>query len=135
MLSLRLTCVSLLFFLLLAQRPEQITVAHLESVSYPGPARVVNIQGSVEVDIKISSTGQVLAASAISGHQLLRPAAEQNARRWKFSPSSESERETRIRYEFVLEEPRTYCPETIVVYELPTRVRVTASLPLPQPDR
>jgi TonB family protein len=132
---LRVISVFLSLLLLSGQRPEQITVAHLESLSYPGPARVVSIQGSVEVDIKISAAGEVVAASAISGHPLLRRAAEQNARGWKFYSSSQIERQTRINYEFVLEKPRAYCPETSVVYDLPTRVRVVASLPLPQPDR
>jgi protein TonB len=40
------------------------------------------------VQITISVTGRVTAAKAISGHPLLRDAAEAAARQWQFEPTT-----------------------------------------------
>jgi Ca-activated chloride channel homolog len=55
---------------------------------YPAAARAINANGVVTVQIVIDETGQVAQAKAISGHLLLRPAAEQAALRSKFMPLS-----------------------------------------------
>ena len=54
---------------------------------YPQIARAVRAQGTVPVQITISEEGRVLAATVISGHPLLRDAAQQAAMQWVFSPT------------------------------------------------
>lgn len=54
---------------------------------YPPAARAVRAAGAVNVQVTISETGSVISASAVSGHPLLRQAAEQAARQSKFSPT------------------------------------------------
>ncbi len=54
---------------------------------YPLQARQNNVTGEVQVEVSISEQGQVLLARALSGHALLRPAAEAAARKWIFKPS------------------------------------------------
>lgn len=55
---------------------------------FPSAARAINAHGTVTVQIVIDETGRVAEAKAISGHLLLRPAAEQAALRSKFIPLS-----------------------------------------------
>jgi protein TonB len=43
--------------------------------------------GAVVVEVTIDENGSVIAASAISGHPLLKDAAVSAARRWKFKPT------------------------------------------------
>lgn len=59
----------------------------LPSPAYPPAARAVRAEGSVAVQIMIDETGGVIAASAVSGHPLLRTAAETAARAARFSPT------------------------------------------------
>jgi TonB family protein len=54
---------------------------------YPAKAKRVNASGPVDVRITISQEGRVVEAKAISGHLLLREAAEEAARQWVFRPA------------------------------------------------
>jgi TonB family protein len=54
---------------------------------YPPLARTSSIQGPVTVQVLIDEKGKVISARAISGHPLLRLAAEQAAYQARFSPS------------------------------------------------
>lgn len=54
---------------------------------YPAIARAANVQGSVVVDILIDKAGSVTSAKAISGPPVLRQAAVDAVRRWKYEPS------------------------------------------------
>ncbi len=54
---------------------------------YPPAARAVRASGAVNVQVTISESGSVVSANAVSGHQLLRQAAEQAARGAKFAPT------------------------------------------------
>ncbi|HEY0430041.1 MAG TPA: TonB family protein [Pyrinomonadaceae bacterium] len=60
---------------------------NLVKPAYPQAARAVRASGAVNVQVTISETGSVISASAVSGHPLLRQAAEQAARSSKFSPT------------------------------------------------
>jgi TonB family protein len=53
---------------------------------YPPAAKRINASGTVEVKITVSEIGRVIEAKAISGHPLLREAAEDAARQWVFRP-------------------------------------------------
>jgi periplasmic protein TonB len=54
---------------------------------YPPAARAVRAAGAVSVQVLIDESGNVVSASAVSGHPLLRAAAVQAARSAKFSPT------------------------------------------------
>ena len=54
---------------------------------YPAAAKAVRAAGAVNVQVTIDETGNVISASAVSGHPLLRAAAVQAARSSKFSPT------------------------------------------------
>jgi periplasmic protein TonB len=59
----------------------------LPKPAYPPAARAVRAGGSVSVQVLISESGSVVSASAVSGHPLLRAAAEGAARGARFSPT------------------------------------------------
>jgi TonB family protein len=54
---------------------------------YSAAAKAVNAQGRVSVQVLISENGQVVSASAVSGHPLLRAASEAAARQARFTPT------------------------------------------------
>lgn len=54
---------------------------------YPAIARQISASGEVKVQVTIGEDGKVIEAAAISGHPLLRQAAEDAARRWTFKPA------------------------------------------------
>jgi TonB family protein len=60
---------------------------YLPKPIYSAAAIAVHAQGKVDVQVMIDETGKVIAANAVSGHVLLRPAAEKAARSAKFSPT------------------------------------------------
>ena len=54
---------------------------------YPAAAKAVRASGAVNVQVTIDESGNVISASAVSGHPLLRASAVQAARASKFSPT------------------------------------------------
>lgn len=59
----------------------------LPQPGYPAAARAVRASGDVTVEIVVDEKGKVVAASAASGHPLLRVASEQAARKAEFEPT------------------------------------------------
>ena len=59
----------------------------LPKPAYPAAARAVRADGAVTVQITTDESGNVISTSAISGHPLLRQAAEQAAKNAKFAPT------------------------------------------------
>ncbi|MEP6944441.1 MAG: energy transducer TonB [Acidobacteriota bacterium] len=59
----------------------------LPAPPYPAAAKAVRASGSVSVQVLIDESGRVVSASAVSGHPLLRQAAESAARGARFSPT------------------------------------------------
>ncbi len=57
----------------------------LPKPEYPAAAKAVRASGSVSVQVLIDNDGSVISASAVSGHPLLRAAAESAAREARFS--------------------------------------------------
>ncbi len=55
--------------------------------SYPPAAKAVRATGIVNVQVTIDEQGNVVSASAVSGHPLLRQEAEKAARKAKFAPT------------------------------------------------
>lgn len=82
---------------------------YLPKPAYPEPAKAVKAQGEVTVHVRINEDGTVASATAVSGHPLLRAAAEAAAREAKFSPTLISEQPVNVAgvvtYKFVL--PKT----------------------------
>jgi len=60
---------------------------NLVKPAYPAAARAVRASGAVNVQVTIDESGNVISASAVSGHPLLRAAAVGAARSSKFSPT------------------------------------------------
>lgn len=54
---------------------------------YPAAAKAVRAAGAVNVQVMIDGQGNVISAAAVSGHPLLKPAAEASAKALKFSPT------------------------------------------------
>lgn len=63
---------------------------------YPPAARAVRASGTVNVQVTIDESGNVISASATSGHPLLKQAAEQAARSSKFSPTTLSGQKVKV---------------------------------------
>jgi protein TonB len=53
---------------------------------YPGLARIAHIGGPVVLQAVLAKNGSVLATHVLSGHRLLRGAAQDAVRRWRFRP-------------------------------------------------
>ncbi|MFN0277294.1 MAG: TonB family protein [Pyrinomonadaceae bacterium] len=60
---------------------------YLPKPPYPAHAVAMNLQGKVDVQVMIDENGKVISANAVSGHKLLRAAAESAARNAKFDPT------------------------------------------------
>lgn len=77
----------------------------LPKPAYPAAARAVRAAGTVTVQVLIDENGNVVSASAASGHPLLRPAAVAAARSAKFTPTMLSGQPVKvtgvIQYNFV----------------------------------
>lgn len=58
----------------------------LPTPAYPAAARAVGANGTVKVQVVIDEQGKIVSANAVSGHPLLRQAAEQAATEAKFKP-------------------------------------------------
>jgi TonB family protein len=54
---------------------------------YPAAAKAVRASGAVNVQVTIDETGNVISATAVSGHPLLRAAAVEAARQATFAPT------------------------------------------------
>lgn len=63
---------------------------------YPPAAKAVRASGAVNVQVTIDENGNVISASAVSGHALLRQAAESAARSSKFSPTMLSGQKVKV---------------------------------------
>jgi TonB family protein len=61
--------------------------SRLVTPPYPPAAKAVRASGAVNVSVSIDVNGNVTSANAVSGHPLLRQAAEQAARASKFTPT------------------------------------------------
>lgn len=55
--------------------------------TYPALAKAARVTGSVVVEITIDENGNVISAVPLSGHPLLKNAAAEAARGWKFAPT------------------------------------------------
>ncbi len=61
----------------------------LPSPQYPSGGKAVRASGEVRVQVKVDTNGNVISATAVSGHPLLRQAAEAAAKKARFKVSDE----------------------------------------------
>jgi protein TonB len=76
--------------------PKKIT--HAEAVGalasrvqpdYPALARQLKIEGTVELEVLVTETGEVAKVGIVSGNPVLTAPAAQAVKRWKFKPFME----------------------------------------------
>ena len=83
----------------------------LPSAKYPAAAKAVKASGAVAVQIVIDENGDVISATAISGHPLLRSSATEAAQGAKFRPTTIEGKPVRVSgvltYNFVLPDDGT----------------------------
>ncbi|MEQ1645222.1 MAG: TonB family protein [Pyrinomonadaceae bacterium] len=61
--------------------------SNLPKPNYPATAKMVGASGKVSIQVLIDENGRVVSAKSADGHPLLRPAAEEAARRASFTPT------------------------------------------------
>jgi protein TonB len=64
--------------------------------SYPEMARRMHIAGTVTLGIHIAADGSVNKVEAIAGHPLLKQAAIESVRQWKYQPGGEENRNVSV---------------------------------------
>ena len=67
------------------QQEQSLKVIHQVAPIYPVEAKRQGIQGEVAVEIKVNDKGEVTEARAVSGNDLLRKAAVDAAKQFRFS--------------------------------------------------
>ena len=70
--------------------------------AYPPLAKAAGVRGQVLVDVVVDENGRVLSVNAISGHPLLRSAAESAATSWAFRPAVIGDRPVKVKGLLVL---------------------------------
>lgn len=84
----------------------------LPKPEYPAAAKAVKASGAVNIQVVVDETGNVASAEAVSGHPLLRSAAQNAALQAKFSPTILSGQPVRVSgiivYNFVLPKQEGY---------------------------
>lgn len=82
-------------------------VIDLPKPAYPMLARHARIQGAVNVQILVDETGKVISAQAVKGSPMLTKAAEDAARRARFTPTRLGDQPVKVQgvivYNFVLQ--------------------------------
>lgn len=97
--------------------------------SYPSFAHAARVIGTVKVRILVDEKGDVTEATAISGHAMLKGAAVDNIKAWKFAPAhGAAASQLVVTYVFTMEGqvvPTTSLKCAHVKLDLPTRVEIT----------
>ena len=83
-------------------------VLDLPKPAYPVLAKQARIQGPVNVQILVDETGKVISAQAVKGNAMLTKAAEDAARRARFTPTKLGDQPVKVQgvitYNFVLQQ-------------------------------
>lgn len=100
---------------------------------YPPAAQAVRASGAVNVQVTIDENGDVISASAVSGHPLLRQAAEEAARASKFNKTLLSGQSVQVMgvivYNFVPSEPAPSNEEELQFMGLGAFLSISNSIP------
>lgn len=106
-----------------AQPPEAVLIA---PPKYPPLARLAQIQGSVVVQVKVDSSGNVEDVHVVSGHPMLLATVTEAVRKWQFACRADScLRDFQIEFNFVIAGEQQDDPAQITTLELPKRVTLT----------
>ena len=98
-----------------------------ETPIYPPLARAARIEGTVLLDV--STDGQsVVTVRTKSGHKVLRDAAEQNVRTWRFYGHTPTSFEVSFVYRLGKSEVEGWSNSKVVL-EFPTKVEITTNPP------
>jgi len=106
-----------------------VRVLQHDPIHYPPLARQVRIGGVVRLFVVLDETGRVVETDVDSGHPLLRAAALDNLRTWKFGAPQSGPTAFDVTYEFTLLDQKDSSSQEEVNFDLPRRVRVSAGLP------
>jgi TonB family protein len=89
--------------------PELATSHYKEGSNpvYPPIAKAAQVQGTVALSILIDDTGHVSSAAAVSGPEILRAAAVEAVKEWRFTPFREGVVHTRVNVTFSLGVPHS----------------------------
>jgi TonB family protein len=68
----------------------QSTAINRVTPTYPPLAKAARISGAVVVEVTVDEQGNVISAQVLSGHPLLKDAAIQAVRGWKYAPAERS---------------------------------------------
>jgi len=79
------------------------SVVSFEKLQYPALALTAKIQGLVVVQTKLDDSGQVIDATALSGHKMLVSAAVDNPKKWRFSQNGQNT--AIVVYDFRIHDP------------------------------
>jgi TonB family protein len=104
-------------------------VVDYQPVSYPPLARQTRIAGSVKLRVVVGHDGRVVEAEVLSGHPILKGAAQHNIEGWIFEPIPTEKCEFELTYDFVLGDgPNTGGLE--VRFDSPQHIRIIAIPPI-----
>lgn len=108
------------------QSTESPQVVAAAAPFYPPIAMAARASSDVVVEVKVGTDGNVLSASARSGHPLLQQAGVLAARRWKFEPAVEGSgiRTANLTFTFRLNEEKRQPAEITPVFMPPYKVEI-----------
>src|SRR5262249_11061395 len=96
----------------LQQKQPQVRAIHKVDPEYPEEARSAGVQGNIVLDVTINENGEVSDAKVVSGHRLLRQAAIDAAKQWRFSNPQKIEVVIQLTLAFTLDDqPASSRPE------------------------
>lgn len=101
----------------------------VEEVATPGFPRLPLTEregGEVQVEVAISSSGEVVSARAVSGPDRLRAVAERAARKWKFRSQDRATEKWTITFAFIFRPGLGDPPAVSAIFKAPNRVEVFA---------
>jgi TonB family protein len=96
------------------------------NIVYPPLARQTRISGTVVLKVSVAPDGSVSHVEVVSGHPLLREAAQATLLKWKFEPQSGDERSFELKCEFTL--PMYELMQSVYVAE-PLHLVIAADVP------
>src|SRR5438874_2258060 len=71
-----------------ASRPVPARLSYSVPAQYPSMARQMRVEGDVVLSVAVDDHGNVSSAKAVSGPPVLRAAAVESVRRWKYQPAT-----------------------------------------------
>ena len=131
--SWKLLVVAFLFcgsFVLGSQDNAAVSVVRAVPPVFPVPQNGKHAMGTVVVEVKIDSSGKVIAAQTVTGHPDLRQVSEKAAQRWNFDEAAEATkvRSVKLTFMFRLMDEEATDEELVAVFEPPYRIEVRRRL-------